>query len=48
MNDLEMWDSKFEAYSQEKSLVADILSQKKDGPHTSGARSNSVGNRLFR
>ena len=42
-----MWSQKFEAYSLEKSNVNDIINNKK-APTAIGARSNSVGNRLYR
>ena len=51
MTEMEMWEAKFDAYTQEKSAVSDIISSKKSSnPATSniGARSNSVGNRLYR
>ena len=46
-NEIEMWSQKFEAYSLEKSNVNDIINNKK-APTAIGARSNSVGNRLYR
>ncbi len=48
---MEMWEAKFDAYTQEKSAVADIMSSKKSNNTATaitGARSNSVGNRLYR
>lgn len=51
MTEMEMWEAKFDAYTQEKSAVTDIMSSKKTNntvAATTGARSNSVGNRLYR
>ena len=45
---MEMWSQKFDAYALEKSSVTDIISNKKPNVMNGGARSNSVGNRLYR
>ena len=46
-NEMNMWADKFEAYTREECPVQDILQQKKP-TQGMGARSSSVGNRLFR
>ena len=48
MNEMELWSAKFEQYENEKSAVSDLISVKKTTTAPAmGARSNSVGNRLY-
>lgn len=48
MNEMELWSAKFEQYEQDKSSVSDLISVKKTSNiGMSGARSNSLGNRLY-